>query len=241
MADISTYIQQISRWQDEFPENALAHLIDREEESKPLLRDLLQMTLQHYKEIPEDYVGHIFAIYLLAEFRDPAGFLLALKFLELPELYLNGFFHDLLNQSYPAVIASCYAGDPKPLWAIITSPDTCYIAKVVALVAASILVNRKSLSRPEYAAFLQEWIQTLITAKDSQMLAVVAEEVADMHLSELYDTIKALYKNGQIDEKQYSSTLFETIMQSDYTNPRKFFIIDDIFEELNGKEYSGEE
>lgn len=240
MTDISTYIQQVSRWQDEFPENALAHLVDREEESKPLLRDLLEKTLLHYKEIPEDFVGHIFAIYLLAQFRDPAGFLLAIQFLELPEPYLNGFFHDLLIQSYPAVIASCYAGDLKPLWKVISSPDSCYLAKVVALVAASILVNRKALSRADLAAFLLDYVTIVEKEKNSQMLAVIAQEVADLHLGELYEKIKALYKAGLIDETQYSPTLFETIMQSDYTNPSKFFLIDDIFEELNGKEYSGE-
>ena len=240
MTDISTYIQQISRWQDEFPENALAHLVDREEESKPHLRDLLEKTLLHYKEIPEDFVGHIFAIYLLAQFRDPAGFALALQFLELPEAYLNGFFHDLLQQSYPAVIASCYTGDPKRLWAVITSANSCYLAKVVALVAASILVNRKALPRADFAQFLLGYVEGLVVQKNSQMLAVIAQEVADIHLGELYNTIKGLYNDSLIDEQQYSLSLFETIMQSDYTNPRKFFLIDDIFEELNGKEYSGE-
>ncbi len=238
MADLSTYIEQISRWQDEFPEEPLAHLVDREEEAKPYLRDLLEKTLLHYKEIPEDYVGHIFAIYLLAQFRDPAGFDLALKFLGLPEPYPRGFFHDLLTQSYPAVIASCYSGNPEPLWATITSSTTGYSEKTVALVAASILVNRKSLSRADFSDFLSSLIETEVAKKNSQFLAVIAQEVADLHLGQLYQQIRELYKNGEIDEKQYSPALFEAVMQSEHANPKKFFLIDDIFEELNGKEYN---
>ncbi len=237
MKDITTYIEQVSRWQDDFPENALAHLVDREEESKPYLRDLLAKTLKHYKEIPDDYVGHIFAMYLLAQFRDPAGFEYALGFLRLPEPYPRVFFHDLLSQSYPAVIASCYANDPKPLYELILDTNISYLSRVVTVVSLSILVNRKALGRPEISEFLLKLIDQ---EKDKTFLAVIAEEVADIHLSELYPKIKELYKAGLIDEKQYSPAQFETIMQSDYTNPRKFFLIDDIFEELNGKEYSGE-
>ncbi|MCE5294679.1 MAG: DUF1186 family protein [Chlamydiales bacterium] len=238
MTDISTYIEQISNWQDEFPENALAHLIDRESESKPYLRDLLEKTLIHYKEIPDEFVGHIYALYALAFFRDPAGFTLAISFLELPEPYPRAFFHHFLEQSYPSVIASCYAGNPEPLYELVTNKNAGYISRVIACVALSILVNRNSLPRAQYAKFL---LGVLETESDKKLLATLAQEVAELHLQEAYDKIKSLYQSKAIDEEQFSSKLFETLMQSDEINPDKFFLIDDVFEELNGQEYSGQE
>ena len=238
MTEISTYIEQISNWQDQFPENALAHIIDRETESKPLLRDLLQKTLIHYKEIPEDFVGHIYALYVLAFFRDPAGFTLAISFLEVPEPYPRAFFHHFLEQSFPSVIASCYRGNPEPLYELVANKKAGYISRVIALVALSILVNRNSLPRGQYASFILGFLET---ERDKKFLATVAQEIAELHLTEAYSKIKALYSADCIDEAQFSNKLFETIMQSDDINPDKFFLIDDVFEELNGQEYSGQE
>jgi len=223
------YIEQISHWQGALPEEALMHLIDAEEESKPLLQNLLKNALQNYKTLPEDYVGHIFALYLLAYFRDEAAFSSGLDFLKLPEPYPITLFHDLLTQSYPAAIASGYQGNPKPLYNLLTNPAVSYLSKVIALVSASILVNRKSLARQEYATFLESFIQN----QDPKLLAVVAEEIAGLHLNELYKPIKKLYAAKAIDSEQFSETHFDQIMQSEYVNPRKFFLIDDIFEELN--------
>ncbi len=228
--EIITYINQILRWDDAFPEEALMHLIDREEEAKPALRDILAQTLEHYKEVPEDYVGHIYALYLLAQFRDTQALKYALGYLELPEPYPGLFFHDLLTQSYPAVIASCYGGDPGPIYALIQNQKLGFLSRVIPLVAASILVSRKTLSRDDFVHFLQ----TLLKESDKKFLAVVAEEVATLHLGELYSAIKELYAQGAIDEEQYSLALFEAVLQSDYANPRRFFLIDDAIEELNG-------
>lgn len=226
MTLLPEYIDQIRNWHGAFPDDALMHIIDAEEQAIPHLQAILKDTLQNYKTLPEDSVGHIFAIYLLALFRDEAAYAYGLDFLKLKEPEV--LFHDLLTQSYPAVIASGYKGNPKPLYNLLKNPAVGYLSKVIALVAATILVNRKSLNRPEYAEFLLEFIQGL----DSKLLAVVAEEVADLHLNELYTPIKELYAKGAIDEEQYSQTLFDQIMQSDYSNPRKFFLIDDVFEEL---------
>ncbi|MBS0635339.1 MAG: DUF1186 domain-containing protein, partial [Verrucomicrobia bacterium] len=200
MTSIEKYVHQILRFEDNFPEEALMHLIDREEEAKPYLRDILANTFANYKELPEEYVGHIFALYLLAFFRDEQGYSFAIKFLELPEPYPRALFHDLLTQSYPAVIASCYHGNPEPLYTLIQSDRVSYLSKVIALVAISILVNRKTLSRSDFAKFLTQFLEH---EKDPALLAVIAQEVSDMHLNELYDPIKALYAAGAIDEKQY--------------------------------------
>ncbi len=229
-------IQKISYWQDDFPEEALAHIIDKEDEAKPHLRSIVRSTIEHYKELPEDYVGHIFALYLLAQFRDSASFEDTLNVLKLPEPYPRALLHDLLYQSYPQVIASCYGGNPEPLFAVIKDTSLSYVNRVVALVAATILVNRKALPRDILATFLK----TLLNTDDPAFLASLAQEVAEMHLGELYDPIKSLYTAKKIDEESFSEKHFDTIIQSDYTNPNKFFLIDDIFEDLNGKEYSGE-
>lgn len=232
------YLDAISFWNDKFPEEALAHIVDNEDEVRPHLRTILQNALNQHKELPDGYVGHIFAIYLLAQFRDEASYRLGIGFLALPEPILRDLFHDLLEQSFPQVIASGYSGNPDLLYQLIQNEKACYLSRVIGLVACSILINRKSLARAEYAKFLTKLVDELRAKNDRKLLTVIAEEVADIHLGELYDQIKALYKAGVIDEEQYSQKLFDTVMQSDYANPRKYFLIEDVFDELNGKEYN---
>ena len=231
MKPIKTYIDQILHFNEEFPKEALAHIIDRESESKPHLYELLDKTLTNHNTLPEDFIGHIFALYLLAQFRDPKGFDYSLAFLRLPEP--ENLLHDLLTQSYPAVIASCYSGNPETLYALIRDTNLSFLVRVIGLVAASIIVNQKALDRKRHAEFLL----TLLKENNPKFLACVAQEAAELHLGEVYDDIIETYGSERIDEEILSRKFFDTIMQSEYVNPRKFFLIDDVFEELSGKEY----
>src|SRR5262249_53844415 len=133
------------------------------------------------------------------------------------------------------VVASCFHDDALPIFALIANTHHSQLCRTVALVSLSILYNRKSLDRAKLVAFFE----TLLSEENPQFQAILAQEIAEMHLGELYEPIHALYLSNKIDAESFPLKLFETIMQSELVNARRFFLIDDIFEELNGKEYSG--
>jgi hypothetical protein len=67
-------LEQLLIWHGEFPQEAIAFLIHNEEKSKPVLYSILQHALDNYESLPDEFVGHIYALYLLAQFRDPKGY-----------------------------------------------------------------------------------------------------------------------------------------------------------------------
>jgi len=234
--DLQQLVKQILLWDGSFPEHALAQLVDNEEGAKAPLRALLQETLKNYQTLPEGYVGHVYAFYLLAYFRDAEGFLPALKVLTLPDAYPEKLLGHFLTQSFSQVIASCYGGNLEPLFAVIEEQNHLALHRIVALVSLSILYNIKKVDRATVVGFFTKLLERPDT---NEFLLGLAEEVADLHLAELKNSVLSLYHEGKISSNDYTEQDFRAAIESGFSNPRKFFLIEDIFLEINGSEYSG--
>lgn len=234
--DLHSIIKQISHWDGSFPEHGIATVVDNEATSKPLLRAVLQDAIKNYKNIPEGYVGHLYALYILAFFRDVESYVPALQILSLPEQYPDKLLGHFLTQSYSQVIASCYDGNLEPLLAIIENQKAPSLYRIVALVALSILYNTKRVARETIVALFTRLLEH---STDNEFLLGVAEEIADLHLQELKISVVKLYQDGRIHSDLYGRQDFLAALNSGYSNPRKFFLIEDVFFELNGSECSG--
>lgn len=233
-------LEQLLIWQGEFPQEAIAFLIANEQKAKPVLYSILQHALDNYEKLPDEFVGHIYAIYLLAQFRDPKGYALAIKLLSLPGDHSALLLRELMTQSFPSVLASLYDGNPKPIYDLVESPKSSDLSRGVCLVALSILCNLKKIERRDLVGFLDKLLDLLADQKNSWLLEVVAQEIADLHIMELGPKVVDFYNKGLIDQSHFTASDFNEVLKSEGIDPRKFFLMDDIFEELMGAEYSGQ-
>jgi hypothetical protein len=227
-------LEDILYWQGTFPDDAIAHLIDQEETSKVLLRACLTNTHLYHKELTEDYVGALYAAYILAFFRDEMAFNSIVELLKLPAGYPELIFKEFLIQSFPRVLASCYNGNKELLFSLLVEEKTSLISRLVGLVALSILYRVKKVKKEE---LLELYKRLLSHPLEASFLAAMAEEIADLHLHELEDEITSLYQKEMVAKEQFSLADFTKLLHSEFSNPTKFFLVEDVFEELTGKEY----
>jgi len=72
--DIQTLEHGLSFSLDRRPKEQIEAAINNPVESTPVLLNLLKRAIEEFDELEDDYSGHIFALYLLSQFREPNAF-----------------------------------------------------------------------------------------------------------------------------------------------------------------------
>src|SRR5215467_7127589 len=83
--DVQEMLQQFATTTGTFPREAVAQAIAQREAITPELLRVLVEAQHNLEDLPEsDAMAHIYAMYLLAQFRAPRAYLLMVAFLSVP-------------------------------------------------------------------------------------------------------------------------------------------------------------
>lgn len=107
------------------PKEELQELIRREDETRVFLIDYMEDFKKDYKVALEDmsYFGHIYATYLLAQFKEKKFYDIYLDILELADNEAMALYDDGIKEHGGKIIASVYNGDDTRLIEIIQSDN----------------------------------------------------------------------------------------------------------------------
>ena len=106
-------LKEIEYNNGKFPETQLKEIINRREEFIPELLEILKNAKENYEKILEEpeYFAHIYASFLLAQFREKQSFKLIIDLVSLPDEIPDGIFGDLLTEELHKILASVCNGD----------------------------------------------------------------------------------------------------------------------------------
>jgi hypothetical protein len=87
--------------------------VARREEVTPELLRILEETVNRAAQIDADgdYMGHLYAMFLPAQFRESCAYPLVLRFALLPEDVQYSLCGDFITESFGQVLASVCGGD----------------------------------------------------------------------------------------------------------------------------------
>lgn len=127
------------------PKEELQELIDRKDETIVFLIDYMKDFKENYKVALDDmsYFGHIYATYLLAQFREEKFYDIYLDILELPNNVAIGLYDDGIKEHGGKIIASIYNKDDSRLIEIIQSDNVSEEVKCAIKDAFEIIQNNE--------------------------------------------------------------------------------------------------
>jgi len=196
---MKSLLEKISYNDGEFPRRELEEIISRKEEAIPELLNILQDVSDHpekYSEQP-NYFGHIYAFYLLAQFRVKELNPLFFRILKMPGEMLEQLLGDFLTEAGGRVIATNYDGNIEPLKEMIEDEKVYSYARGQFVSALTILVLNNQIERE----VVIDYYQTLLRGK-SLIQDVFTEVVIccdRLYPVEVYEDIKSAYRNDLID------------------------------------------
>jgi hypothetical protein len=201
--EITEILRQFEWLGTEFPAEAVAAALRQREAITPALLDILRRVVA--RQIPRDgdreYMAHLFAMYLLAQFREPRAYPLVVQIALMPEEDLDEDFGDFVTVDLNSVLASVCGGDTAGIEEIIEREDANPWARCAAISSLPALVVAGIISREE----VLEYFRALYRGKLARVPEndIVWSEVvcctADLYPEELMDDIERAYEDDLVD------------------------------------------
>jgi len=223
-----------------FPRETLEKAISQKEEIIPELLEILEYTCQNAEKLAEEnkYIAHIYALYLLAEFREHSAYPLIYRLLNKPSIVLDVLLDDIVTEGASAILASVCGGDTELICKLIENQEVNEYIRGSAIESLVTLVVHGIKERDEIVSYLKSLYRDKLERTYSHVWDSLAAHSCDLYPDELIEDIKLAYEEDLIDsyyiplediENQLKKDK-KTVLEELTNNPRYQLVNDTILE-----------
>jgi hypothetical protein len=194
-------LRQIERSTGRFARAAVEAAVLRQKEITPALLRILESTVKRAKEIDAegDYIAHIYAMFLLAQFRQPRAYPLLIQFSSLEGDLLYSVCGDFITENLGRVLASVSGGDSCGIQSVIENERADEWARGAALDGFTTLVAEGQQSRGAAIQYFAQLFRTRLERRPSEVWNSLVASSCDIYPAELLENIKMAYREGLVD------------------------------------------
>ena len=201
MLTVSEILEELENNHGMFPESAVRAAVARREELAPRLLRILEETCERAEELAEDddYIAHIYAMFLLAQFRDTRAYPLIIRFAHLPGNLPHDLTGDLITEQFCKILASVCGGDIGPIQSLIEDPSAEEYVRSAGLRALNVLVQVGTLRREEVVAYHQRLFSGSLEREVSYVWDSLVCCAIDLHPGEVLGDIRQACREGLVE------------------------------------------
>ncbi len=201
-------------------ERALLAAVEQREAITPGLIaaiDRVSADPDHYLKDPEDCL-HLFALYLLAQFREPRALDAFLRFFSLPGEQALDLSGDLVTESGAAMLASVCGGHPAPLLRLVHDETVNKYVRAQALDALAVQSLWGERPRDAVVEQLRRLFHTLPKPGNAHVWAELTNLVSDFNAPELAPEARRAFAEGLVEESILDLDAFEADLRERVEN-----------------------
>jgi hypothetical protein len=197
---IPEIIEALTPYTGRFPKGALEAAIEQKDAITPhLLR-----ALEEVAEAPEKFVGkehmlHMYATYLLAQFRDRRAYRPLTRILAAPGDIPDNLYGETVTGRIKNILASVYDGDPEPIKRLVEGDEIYEYVRGSAVGTFVVLAHTEQMPRQEVVDYFQSLFRGKLRHEFEQAWNELACAVADLPAPELLDDLRKAYEEGLVD------------------------------------------
>jgi hypothetical protein len=209
--EIEEILKELEYGRGYFPYEAVQEAIRRKDEIIPELIKVLEYTEKNIHKIENDpdYVAHMFAMSLLAQFREKRAYPLVVKIFSHPGETPWRIVGDFVIDYLPRVLASLSNGDTTLIKQLIENRKLDEYVRAGALEALLILVINGEMSREELIDYFKSLVREKLERKPSLIWVCLALFSSYLCAEELYEDIKSACQEGLIEPLFFSMEDFD--------------------------------
>lgn len=166
-----------------------------------------------------DYFAHIYAAYLLAQFRVNEAYPVFADILSLPNDMPYDLFGDTVLEAGSRILASICGSNTNLIKALIENTKADEYMRGQAIEALAILTIHDVIQRDEVVLYYKKLLGEATIIDNPLLLALLVCACCDIYPEELYEDIKICYEKGLVDETVIGIKSVDAamIMGIDYT------------------------
>lgn len=231
-------ITELRYFNEIFPRDALKQAIERKDEMIPLLLAALDEVLADPRIVTEDedYMLHVYGLFLLAQFREKRAFSKAIELISLPPDDVEMMWGDGITEDFSNLLYSTYNGDLSLLEGVIENPA---IGPYVRGAVLSVL-GKLHLDGEITQEYLMTYLRKLIAeraydeATEFDFNAFIQDVVVDCGFVDMIEDIRSLYDKERIDRLFFGGfDEFVISVQDEQKRGGRVHYINDVIEEMH--------
>jgi hypothetical protein len=200
--EIKEILKQLEFNTGAFPRQALEQAMSQPEQITPALLEILEYAHTHLDQIAhqENYMAHIYAMFLLSQFREPRAYPLIADFFSKAGEAVYDLTGDVLTEDLARFLASVCAGDTRRIAQLVEDPQADEYVRGSALEAWVILVTQGIRARDDVLRYYQDLFHGKLPRTPSHVWGVLVNCSADLHLIELQADIQQAFADGLVND-----------------------------------------
>ena len=201
--EVAEIIGRFERATGRFERAAVEAAVARKDEIVPellrVLEEIADLDRARQLDAEGDYMAHIYAMFLLAQFREHRAYPLVVRIALLPGDLLDSLFSDFITENLGNVLASVCDGHVEEIQAIIENPDADEWVRGAALGSLVTLVAAGLKSREETVAYFASLFHGKLTDRNDVVWSDLAGYSTDLYAPELLGEMERAFEEGLID------------------------------------------
>jgi len=200
--------RQLQTFTGRFPRQALQAAIARKEEVTPWLLQVVREARQHATTLVDhpDAMAHLYAPYLLAQFRETQAYPLLVELFSLPGELTLDLMGDFVTEDLGRVLASVCGNDTRLITHLVELPTANVYVRNAALEALLCLVACGAQPRASVVAYYRGLFQGGFPRTPSYLWDSLVCCCTALYPEELYPEIQHAYREGLVDEQCVTQT-----------------------------------
>jgi Protein of unknown function (DUF1186)/SEC-C motif len=194
-------LHQFERATGKFARAAVEAAVARQEEITPELLRILEEAVDRAVQLDAegDYMAHLYAMFLLAQFRETRAYPLVVRFASLSGALLDSLCGDFITEDLGQVLASVSGGELAGIQSLIENEATDEWVRGAALSSLVTLVAAGQKTRDEIVSYFAALFRGKLVRKWSHVWDTLVSYSSDLYPEELLDDIEQAYEDGLVD------------------------------------------
>ena len=198
---ISEILKELELYTGQFPKKAMQAAIQQRQAIIPELLRVLERAAENPAKFAEqkDYMLHLFAMYLLAQFREKRAYRPIVRIFSAPGETPFDLAGDTVTERLKCIFGSVYDGDPAPLQALVEDENANEYVRNAAMDAFVGLKESGQISREEVVAYYRSLFGGKFKRTFSEAWNGLVTAVADLPAPELLEEVRQAYRDDLVE------------------------------------------
>ena len=235
MLTVPKVIEGLTTHTERFPWKAMRAALAQRDAVIPELLKALEAVANNPAEyaLRQDYMLHLFAMYLLAQFREKRAYAPIVKMFSTSGETPFELAEDVVCDGLTNILASVYDGDPAPLQSLVEGEAVNEFVRSAALGTFTTLFHSGQMSRDQVVEYWRSLFHGRLERKPAMPWATLVSEAANLPAPELLEEIRQAFADGLVFPDYCSLADIE----SDLANPKpgrfdRYALIEDAIDEM---------
>jgi hypothetical protein len=199
--ELQEILDELERYRGYFPRKALEQAIEKRGQIIPYLLQILSTAADNPKAIGKDpdYMAHVYAMFLLSQFREKRAYPLLVKFFSQPGDIVFDLTGDVPTEDLDSMLASVSCGDDSLIRELIENPEVNEYVRSAALKSLVALVLSGDLERDSVIDYFKSLFRDKLPREPSHAWDSLVSCSTDLYPEEVYEDIEFSFREGLVD------------------------------------------